>query len=704
MIWSQLPVLSQVMVIFGFGAIGCVVFAAWDLISGAKSVPGDLLHPIVVGSGVILAIVLGTTVFQIRKRSMREQAVAESQRELTQILAAATRVAVIATDPKGVIRQFNTGAEWMLGFAADSVVGRQSPTVFHLPAELAARSEEVARGGGMKPEGFAVLVADADTREPQERLWTLRCRDGGSIRASIATTAVRDGHGRTTGYLFIARDVTREQNALKDLHEAKRIAEEANETKSQFVANISHEIRTPMTAILGYADLLEDEALEPTTRLEHVRTIRRNGDHLLAIINDILDMERIASGKLPIEFAETPLPEIVREVVDLMRVRANAKGLFIQIRADAGIPGRLRTDAMRVRQILVNLVGNAIKFTDSGGICVTFETRSGHGGRMLAVRVADTGIGIRSEQLDRLFEPFTQADSTSTRRHGGSGLGLAISRRLARLLGGDLEARSTPNDGSVFTLTLPLEGAAAMEPLEVPTVPVASTSAGRRADANAEVDRPITAPPPSPAEPRPVAAGERRIATAASEPKPSGTPRRRGLEALLDDLMTEVEPNGTPADCDRSPDSAGAAVVQPPALDRRSPALLGDCRILLVEDAADTRRLLSLHLGRAGANLTTCEDGQQAVDRLAREGLDRAVDLVLMDMQMPGLDGYEATRQLRALGFRRPIVALTAHASTTDREKCLACGCDDYASKPIDAKALVAICQRWRTESARHAA
>ena len=713
--WSQLPTHNQVLVVFGFAAIGCVAFAAGDLMLGAKTVPSDLIHPIVVGAGVILAIVVGTIVFQIRKQDMREKAVAESKRELEQILAAATRVAIISTDPNGTIRQFNSGAEWMLGYAPEGVIGRQNPTVFHLDSELAARAEEIHRATQRRPEGFAVLVSEVEHQEPRERHWTLRCRDGGSIRASIATTAVKDAAGRTTGYLFIARDVTRELNALKELQDAKRIAEEANETKSQFVANISHEIRTPMTAILGYADLLEDEDLDPGSRLEHVRTIRRNGDHLLAIINDILDMERINSGKLPIEIADTPMPELVREVVDLMRVRANAKGLSIEVRAESGVPRRMRTDAMRVRQILVNLVGNAIKFTEEGGIVLTFLEREGAGGRSLCIQVADTGIGIRAEQLDRLFEPFTQADSTSTRRHGGSGLGLAISRRLARLLGGDLECRSIPGDGSIFTLKLPLEGASqTFAPRTLEFAP--SSQDSRERPLNTSADQPLrslegAAALPAQESPerleRPARPERRESPTPiAGEPKPASHPRRRGLEALLDDLIEEETTDVHSPRIDTRSEAAEPAPVplRLPATPARASAELQGCRVLLVEDAPDTRRLLSLHLSRAGADVISCEDGQQAVDRLAREGMDRACEIVLMDMQMPGLDGYEATRQLRALGFRRPIVALTAHASTTDREKCLACGCDDYASKPIDAKALVALCLRWRSANVRRAA
>ena len=698
--WSQLPALTQVLVTFGFAAMGCVAFAAADQLLGTRSMSKDSLHPVLLGSGIILSLVLGSTAFHVRKRSMQARAIADSKRELEQILAAATRVAIIATDREGVIRQFNTGAEWMLGFAAEGVIGRQTPVVFHLPSELTLRAEEIARATGERPSEFGILVADAAQRDAGERHWSLRCRDGGSIRASVATTALRDAADRVVGYLFVARDVTRELNALAALQEAKQTAEQANETKSQFVANISHEIRTPMTAILGYADLLEDETLDEGLRLEHVRTIRRNGDHLLAIINDILDMERIASGKLPIEIIETSMREVVGEVVDLMRVRANAKGLAVEVRQEASLPERLRTDPMRVRQVLVNLLGNAIKFTEQGGISLSIGEAFEGSRRMLAIRVADTGPGIRVEQLDRIFEPFTQADSSSARRHGGSGLGLAISRRLAHMLGGDLRARSVVGEGSVFTLTLPLEGASRSEattlPGAVPTPRVSPPTPSPTAGATPS-RRPVQPPAAMP------------------EPKPSPRPRRRALEALLDEIAasptgepTETKvadtPVPSPSEGSRprpSPSESDPTSAKSPA--SRSGPLQG-CRILLVEDGPDNRRLLAFHLSRAGAEVATCEDGQQAVDRLRREGFDRACELVLMDMQMPGLDGYEATRQLRAMGFRRPIIALTAHASTNDRERCLGCGCDDYASKPIDARALAALCVRWRSTATAKAA
>jgi PAS domain S-box-containing protein len=689
---ASTPPLVQLLMIFGFGAMGSVAFAATNLLVRPGTVPNETLHLVLLCSGAVLSVCLGSTIYLARASTLKAVASEAAHRRLEHVLRAATRVAIVATDAKGVIRIFNEGAERMLGFSGAMVVNRQTPEVFHLPSDIAARSEELRPTLDRRPGGFEVLVHGADGEEPKERHWSLRRRDGRSLRASVSVTAMRNPAGRIEGYLFVARDVTAEENALSGLREAKRVAEAASESKSQFVANISHEIRTPMTAILGYADLLEDDSLDPAVRAEHVRTIKRNGDHLLAIINDILDMERLNSGKLPIEAAEVPLGEIADEVVALMRVRSNDKGLPLRLELRGPLPRRIRTDPLRFKQILMNLVGNAIKFTESGEVTVAIST-TGEGGirPMLAVEVSDSGLGIRPELLDRLFEPFTQADPTSTRRHGGSGLGLAISRRLARMLGGDLRARSVFGQGSVFTLTLPLEGASGeIERRSTPRDPGDAVSPAASQHRRSAPPLPAAAAAASPAPSPPRTPSSIEIAA------PS---RSRGIDAMLATML--ADPNGLlgAASPPRPPAATPSESPTPPPA-AAGPRPLAGCRVLLVEDGPDNRRLLSLHLARGGAEVLLAEDGQQAVDRLRRDGLDRGCDLVVMDMQMPGLDGYEATRQLRRIGFRRPIIALTAHASTTDREKCLACGCDDYASKPIDAKAFIALCRQWIPASA----
>jgi len=381
-----------------------------------------------------------------------------------------------------------------------------------------------------------------------------------------------------------------------------RDLERANQAKSDFLAHMSHEIRTPMTAILGFAEMLEDEKLSDE-QLEHLRTIRRNGAHLLAVINDILDLSRVESGRLELDFGPVQPARLLREVAALMGVRAQERGLDLRVQIDPSIEGAIRSDATRLQQILINLVGNAVKFTPSGFVrmAVTLESA----GR-LRFDVEDSGVGIALEMQQVVFEAFAQGDASMSRRHGGTGLGLAISRRLATALGGTLTLVSEPGRGSTFTLRIPAERA-----IESTTAP-------------------------------------------------------------------EVEVELDPAS-----------------------RLSG--RVLLAEDGADSRRLLVHLLERWGVEVEIAENGAQALERVrAACSGGTPLDLVLMDMQMPEIDGYEATRRLRSEGFDGHIVALTAHAMDGSREACLAAGCDEFLTKPVDRVRLRAIVAR-QLERARGA-
>lgn len=391
-----------------------------------------------------------------------------------------------------------------------------------------------------------------------------------------------------------------------DLEVARLKAEAANRSKTNFLANMSHEIRTPMTAILGFADLMFDPRQSPSDRLDCIQTIRRNGEYLLELINGILDLSRIEAGRLPVERTTCHPIEVMQDVVQLMQVRGDAKHIELRLAFDTPMPETIRSDPTRLRQVLINLVANAIKFTDHGCVRVgaRFEPRNGHDPQ-LYIAVADTGIGIEPEQIGRLFEPFTQADGSITRRFGGSGLGLTISRRLAHMLGGDLTVTSTPQHGSTFTLSIstgPIDGA---RMIEAPHAYVR----------------------PAPREDTPV------------------------VQRL-------------------------------------------DARVLLVEDGPDNQRLISFILRKAGANVALVSDGKSAVEQVDASATTAPFDLVLMDMQMPIMDGYTATRELRSRGYRGTIIALTAHALPGDREKCLAAGCDDYLTKPIVAAELIARLRR----------
>jgi signal transduction histidine kinase/DNA-binding response OmpR family regulator len=394
--------------------------------------------------------------------------------------------------------------------------------------------------------------------------------------------------------------------ANTELESARDEADRANRTKSEFLANISHEIRTPMTAILGYSELLDEEwraSGAPEELQRGIATVHRNGVHLLGIINDLLDLSRIEAGKLELErIGFSPL-EVCNDAVELLRVRAEARDLELRLRIDAPIPERVRGDPTRLRQVLINLVGNALKFTDQGHVELRVSSQSAPGSPRLRFEVRDTGVGITPAELERLFEPFQQGAAPRGRKESGTGLGLAISQLLCELMGGRIEVESRPGEGSRFFF-------------EIPAPIVASEASASPADVE-----------PAEAEPR--------LA----------------------------------------------------------------CRVLLAEDGVDNRRLITRILTRSGVEVRIAENGQCALEIVeAAEAAGAPFDLVLMDMQMPVLDGYGAVRELRRRGYTIPVIALTAHALAEERARCLEAGCDDFATKPIDRSRLLALVQNWASD------
>lgn len=392
------------------------------------------------------------------------------------------------------------------------------------------------------------------------------------------------------------------------LRSSLRAAQAAARAKAEFLANTSHEIRTPLTAVLGFAEQLEASDVSPAQHREMVAAILRNGEHLLAVIDDILDLSKIDAGTVSIERADVSVPQVLADVTAVVRTRAEQRGLKFNLEFSGPLPSLVVTDARRLRQILINLLGNAVKFTTCGDVrlVVGFDPRDGQGRGILQFDVIDTGVGIMEGRAQHLFQPFAQADASLTRRYGGSGLGLAISRRLARLLGGDVVLVRSDRGGSHSRATVEVLPAATSVPLGDPTAAVLQ----------------------APREPR--------------------------TDALRD---------GSP---------------------------LGGCRVLLVEDGIDNQRLITMFLRRAGADVALAADGQEAVRAaLQARSEGHCFDVILMDMQMPRMDGYEATSLLRHEGYEGTIIALTAHAMSGDRQRCLAAGCDDYATKPIQRSALV---------------
>lgn len=461
----------------------------------------------------------------------------------------------------------------------------------------------------------AVVAEAASSGTPYSLVLRTRHGHNGVRFLRSEGRARRDATGAVVGMFGTKMDVTEAVEREEALRQARAEADAANHSKSEFLANMSHEIRTPLTAILGYTDILREDiaAGDASARqTSAVDTIQRAGEHLLSVINDILDLSKIEANKLVIESVNTSLPQLLMDVDSLMRARAASKGVLLQTSLATPIPDRILSDPTRLRQILMNLMGNAAKFTDVGRIDVRALVTEHDSRATLRIEVEDTGPGMTTLQARQLFQPFTQADASVTRRHGGTGLGLTICRRLAGLMGGDVRLDySAAGRGSRFVLELPL----------------------------------VSAPD----------------------------------AVLVSDL----------AACN----DESSAVVEV-SLKQTRHVLHG--RILLAEDGEDNQRLIAFHLTRAGADVTIAGNGRIALEKI-RQALYEGCPfgLLVTDMQMPEMDGYTLARTLREQGVDLSIVALTAHAMAEDRAKCLDAGCDDYATKPIDAAHLLRTCARW---------
>lgn len=509
---------------------------------------------------------------------------------------------IIITDTSGTIEYVNPRFTEMTGFTQEEAIG-QNPRIL--------KSDKWPKKAY---EGlWETILAGKTWRGEFEN----KKKNGELYWESASISPVRNALGEVTHFLAVKEDITNRKLREEQLSQAIVAAEAADHAKSEFLANMSHEIRTPMTAILGFADLLLEEGdrdKAPQHRIDIINTIRSSGHYLLTLINDILDLSKIEAGRMMIEKITFNICDLLDEVALLIGSRMDAKPLQFKYEYDGLIPETIQTDPTRLRQVLINIISNAIKFTDEGEVKLITRFVDNGCEPMMQFDVIDTGVGISPEETSLLFQPFMQVDTSTTRKFGGTGLGLIISKRFAEMLGGDIIlVESKPGRGSRFRITIATGSIDEVRMLE--------------------------------------------------KPMPS---------TRVDDTIAHATPL--------------------PQMDLRG------CNILLAEDCQANHRLISLYLTKAGAEVTVKENGKLALDdALAALDAGTPYDVILMDMQMPVMDGYEATRQLRRNNYTGPIIAVTAHAMKHDRDKCIDAGCDDYTTKPIDRNKLITLIHSYFT-------
>lgn len=635
--------------------------------------------------------------------------------------------AILSKDCDGTITSWNEGAERLYGYSAAEAIGQ---------------SIEILLPDGMKSEEAEVIRALKNGRRLDQFETQRRHKDGEIVDVSITLSPLRDENDQVVGSASIQRDISRRVQAQSKLKRAMIDAEQANKAKSEFMANISHELRTPMNAILGMTELSLNEELPDTVR-DYLITVKDSADTMLFLINDILDFSRLEADGFELDPVPLDLRRMLDETMRTLSLKAHEKGLELAAQVHSDVPLRIVADPMRIRQMITNLVGNAIKFTDTGEVVVTIEPIEYDAAEdsewsvgeevTLHVCVSDTGIGITKEDQQRIFAPFTQADSSMTRSYAGTGLGLSICRELVELQGGKIWLESESGKGSRFHFTISTEVAAATEaPTSTEEMPI-DELAGTRVlvvDDNETTRRILKEMLESwsmiPSTADSAEAAIQRLEAAAEEGEgfplllvDAVMPNADGIE-LLQKIEATTESAGasilmmSPADQHlfrkRSNGLSVGAFVEKPV---SQSSLLNGIReavgdvavlrtpsqtivpgqvslnILVAEDIPANQKVVSAILKKRGHKVTMAHNGREAIDLQQREDFD----IVLMDVQMPVLDGLQATKSIRELeaekSKRIPIVAMTAHAMKGDREACLAAGMDAYVSKPLDAELLL---------------
>ncbi|WP_224242335.1 response regulator [Hyalangium gracile] len=694
----------------------------WSMLPGAVLAAGGLVS--------VLVFIAVSLAFKDRWRARQFEALTRFQSAILD----GTNYAIVSTHSSGIIRVFNKGAERLTGYRAEEVIGRVTPLIFHDPQELEARARQLSQELGQEvPPDQVFLAAQRLAGRGADGEWTYIRKDGSRVLIQLSLSAIRDAQGHISQFAGIAFDVSLRKQAELALVQAKEAAEEAARVKSDFLARMSHEIRTPLNGVIGMVDLTLGTPLSHQQR-DFLETAQHSAHALLRLIDDLLHFSKLEARKLRLETLPFRLRDLLGETLKPLALRAHAKGLELLMAVPEDVPDALVGDPHRLRQVLLNLLENALKFTERGEVIVSVE-REGHlsGQVRLRFSVTDTGIGIPEDKLAHVFEAFTQADEATTRKYGGTGLGLSICSQLVSLMGGRLQAESKVGRGSRFhfALALPLDGEpparglmANGERLSGLSVLVMVENASHRRIL-AELLRGWRMVPHEVSEPAAaLAALEARHA--------AGSPIQLAiLEVKLNERggwdtarAMRADPRGASVPIilllsTNESQVAGVPELEPCAwlLKPVSPSVLLETvqsllsggprrlvsasqpgagaptrkprEVLVVEDNAVNQRIVTVLLERAGHHVFSVGTGLAAIEALRT----RHYDVVLMDVQMPGMDGLEATRIIRSeealRGGHVPIIALTAQDMKGDAQRCLDAGMDGYIAKPLKLATLL---------------